>query len=178
MKRDISAWLRTSKDSNTSMEVLFRSFLRYMQEERGLNVNDLLHEDLSVPVSVFAIGLSPSEALCTYLKEKKSLPFRRIGDLLNRDERSAWTSYQRAKSKRPGPLFVSEEGLRIPVSIFTDRSMSILEHVVSYALEHTGMSVPNLARLLNKHPSALHTVIKRARQKQTLNESKIMGSSQ
>lgn len=178
MKRDISAWLRTSKGSNKSMEALFQSFVHYMQEERGLDVDDFLREDLTVPVSVFAIGLSPSEALCAYLKEKKRLPFRRIGDLLNRDERSAWTSYRRAKSKRPDPLLISEEGLRIPVSIFTDRSMSILEHVVSYALEHTGMSVPNLARLLNKHPSALHTVIKRARQKQALNESKLLESSQ
>jgi len=164
--------MRHSKSKpNEPIEALFESFLRYMKEERGLDIEDIARlvdeKDITVPITVFALDISPSEALCKYLKENRGLSFRKIGVFLNRDERSAWTSYQRAQKKHPEPFPSMDDALAIPVSIFTQRDLSILEHVVSFALTRTGMSIPALSRLLCKHPSALHTVAKRAAKKQS-----------
>lgn len=183
MRRDISAWIRNSKGKpDESVEALFESFLYYMKAERGLDATDIARlaekGNVSVPITVFAFGLSPSEALCKYLKENKGLPFRKIGVLLNRDERSAWTSYQRAQKKHPHQFQIADDVLLVPLSIFSDRDLSILEHVVSFTLAKTGMNIPALSRLLGKHPSALHTVAKRAAKKQSKRQPQSKHQSQ
>jgi len=40
------------------------------------------------------------ESIVEFLKEKKQMNYREIGTLLNRDERTIWTVYNRAKKKR------------------------------------------------------------------------------
>lgn len=45
-------------------------------------------------------SLSVLEAMVEYLKEKENLTFHRIAKLLNRDDRTIWTCYDRAKKKR------------------------------------------------------------------------------
>ena len=55
---------------------------------------------LLVPVSIFANReLSALENLVLYLKEKLELSYRQISVLLNRNERTIWTVYQRARQK-------------------------------------------------------------------------------
>lgn len=55
---------------------------------------------LLVPVSIFADReLSALENLVLYLKEKLELSYRQISVLLNRNERTIWTVYQRARQK-------------------------------------------------------------------------------
>lgn len=43
--------------------------------------------------------LSPSEAIVKFLKEQEGLTYRKIGLILDRDERNIWTIYNRAKRK-------------------------------------------------------------------------------
>jgi len=45
-------------------------------------------------------SVSVLEAIVEYLKDVQGLNFRAIGFLLNRDERTIWTCYSRAKKKR------------------------------------------------------------------------------
>ena len=45
-------------------------------------------------------SISVLEAIVEFLKDKKSLTYHQIGELINRDERNVWTVYQRAKKKR------------------------------------------------------------------------------
>lgn len=55
---------------------------------------------LLVPVSIFADRrLSALENLVLYLKENLKLSYRQISVLLNRNERTIWTVYQRARQK-------------------------------------------------------------------------------
>jgi len=46
--------------------------------------------------------VSVLEAISEYLKDEKQYTYRQIAELLNRDERTIWTCYARAKQKRRG----------------------------------------------------------------------------
>ncbi len=51
------------------------------------------------PKSIFKTKHTVFEAIVFYLKEEKGLSFRKIAELLNRDERNIWTVYARARKK-------------------------------------------------------------------------------
>jgi len=45
-------------------------------------------------------SISVLEAIVEYLKDEKKLSYHEIAVLLNRDDRTIWTCYNRAKTKR------------------------------------------------------------------------------
>ena len=54
-----------------------------------------------LPIEVFQDrAVSVLEAIAEYLRDSNQLSFREIAVLLNRDERTVWTVYSRAKKKR------------------------------------------------------------------------------
>lgn len=54
-----------------------------------------------VPVAVLQDrDVSVLEAIAEYMHDERCLTFREIAILLNRDERTVWTVYSRAKKKR------------------------------------------------------------------------------
>ena len=54
-----------------------------------------------IPFSVLADRrLATLEAVVEYMKEKLNLSYHEIAELLNRDDRTVWTCYHRAKKKR------------------------------------------------------------------------------
>ena len=56
---------------------------------------------ISIPTAIFQDrDLSVLEAMAEYLREKKGMRYSEIAKLLNRDDRTIWTAYQRAKAKR------------------------------------------------------------------------------
>lgn len=120
--------------------------------------------ELRVPVSLFAAKLSPAEALVKYLKEQERLRYADIARLLNRDQRGIWCTYRRAQRKLPGALAVPPSSHTVPVSRFTDRTLSILEHVVRH-LHDQDIAHKDIAQLVNKSPSTIATVHSRARRK-------------
>ena len=55
---------------------------------------------LAIPTSIFKNReLSALEAITVHLRDKKGLTYAQIARLLNRDDRTIWTAYQRAKKK-------------------------------------------------------------------------------
>jgi len=97
-------------------------------------------------------------------KKKK---YSEIAKIINRDDRSVWTSYRRAckKSKELFEIDMSKETYLLPLSIFKDRTKSILEQITFYLHEQYELSGYKVASLLNKHPSSIATVLNRARKK-------------
>jgi len=124
--RDI--YLPLSVFNNLSLSAL-ETITKYVKEEIGLNyrkIASLLNRDertiwgayysskkkmgqrflveyskFHVPISTFQDrSLSMLEAITEYLKEKLNLRYCQIAALLNRDDRTVWTVYQRAKKKR------------------------------------------------------------------------------
>jgi DNA-binding NarL/FixJ family response regulator len=120
--------------------------------------------EIYVPVAIFSTDVSPSEALVKYLKEHLKLRFADIGRVLNRDQRGIWVAYSRTQKKHPAPLPTKPAQYIIPVSLFTDRTLAILEHIVHY-LREQGMPVKAIGELLNKSPSTIAAVHHRVRKK-------------
>jgi hypothetical protein len=58
-------------------------------------------DDIAIPSSVFKDrSLSVLEILVEYLKDEKKLSYHEIAVLLNRNDRTVWTVYNRARKKR------------------------------------------------------------------------------
>ena len=141
----------------------------HLKEQHNISLQEALKtEEIpeeSLPVEIFATKLSPAEAVVKYLKENCKLRFRDIALMLNRDERSVWGSYDRAKQKIPSSLKIIKSVVRIPVSILKDRRIAMLESVVFYLKETRGISVGEIAHLMNKAQTTIYTVYSRAKQK-------------
>ncbi len=60
-----------------------------------------LDTSAEIPTSIFRDRtLKPLEAIAEYLHEHEGLTFHQIARVLNRDDRTIWTVYNRAKRKR------------------------------------------------------------------------------
>lgn len=115
-----------------------------------------------IPVSLFSCApLSSLEAMTVYLKEKKNLRFCEIAHILGRNQVAINTTYRAAKKKYPLPIAPIPSEYCIPCFIFSKRSLSVLENIVSYL--KTEYQLPNheIARLLNKDPRTIWTVLQR-----------------
>lgn len=55
---------------------------------------------VAIPVEILQDReLSAMEAIVCYLKEQQGLTYSQIASMLNRDDRTVWTTYQRASKK-------------------------------------------------------------------------------
>lgn len=166
-----------SSDSQDSRELL-KSIIGFMRQNQQLELSELLSiysetsPEQSVPVSIFSGKLSPSEALCLFLKQDRGLSFHDIAVLLNRDDRSVWTSCARAKKKSKKQFTEKDDDILLPISMFTDRSLSIMEHVVDLLTHQHKMTNSQIAKMLNRNPSAIATVANRAESKKATKKTK------
>jgi DNA-binding NarL/FixJ family response regulator len=56
---------------------------------------------LTIPVSVLSDrSVAILESLVEYMKDSLGLSYHQIAEMLNRDDRTIWTCYHRAKKKR------------------------------------------------------------------------------
>lgn len=57
-------------------------------------------DEICIPASILSDRrLGPLEACVKYLKEERKLKYSEIGEMLNRDERTIWVTYNNAKKK-------------------------------------------------------------------------------
>jgi len=98
-----------------------------------------------------------------YLKEKYSFKFSEIAQLLNRDQRTIWTSYNAVASKviEFKPV---EDDIYLDLSIFNNRKYSILEIICNH-LVGLGFSISQIASLLNKHRNTIWSAYSRYKKK-------------
>ena len=126
----------------------------------------------SVPVEVFAQGLSPLEALVKYLKENLDFTNRKISDLLGRSIKTVWQAHKSADKKSPKQFdFVSSKYF-LPIPIFAERQFSILELVVAYLKEKYDLENSQIAKLLKKDNRTIWTVYSRIKKKRKVNQNK------
>lgn len=63
--------------------------------------NEAIDSSVAIPSSIFRDRtLKPLEAIVEYLHEHQKLTLHQIAKVLNRDDRTIWTVYNRAKRKR------------------------------------------------------------------------------
>jgi len=153
-----------------SSQKLLEIVLKKIQSEGDLQLADLIKTfqetkgEISVPLSIFSTSLPPAEALCSFLRENKKLSYKEIAALISRNEKNVWAACQRAKRKNKKHL-KAEEKYHLPVSIFKDRSYSLLENVVFYLNRVHHLSNKEIAKLMKKSPNSIAVLMKRARDK-------------
>jgi len=160
---------RLSRNRKTGSDVgkdelleLLRSIIKQVRDKRGLTRQELLglygEESLRIPLSVLQNeNLGPLECIVKFLKEEKNLAFHEIASLLKRDARSIWTSYSQA-AKKAKQKFSSRQlagSISIDASIFADRKLSILEHVVIEMRDNLRMPVKEIAGELGRKPGTI-----------------------
>jgi hypothetical protein len=118
--------------------------------------------EILLPIEIFASDLAPLQAIVKYAKEIKKLSNSIISGLIGRDSRTIWLTYRAVKKKA---LILSDKSaLLIPVSMFKDEKLSVLEVLVSF-LRKNGLSYVAISRLLAKDQRTIWTVDSRAKKK-------------
>lgn len=85
--------------------------------------------------------------------------------MLNRDDRTIWTCYNRANKKAPAEPEKAEKELAIPLEILKDRSLAPLEAISEFLKDQKNMSYHEIAELLNRDDRTIWTCYMRAKKK-------------
>ena len=159
--------------SDTKLKDLVKTFVAHLEESHKLDskqIADLfekriIKKDL-LPISIFDNNeLSCLESIVKYLKEELELKLHEIALLLNRDDRTIWTTYNFACKKRKKRLQVKESKILIPISIFTNRKLSVLESIIGYLKDNFNLRYSEIAALLNRDERNIWTVYNRYKKK-------------
>ncbi len=132
-----------------------------------------------IPLKVFLDrSISVLEAVSEYFMDEKGMSYHEIAVLLNRDDRTIWTCYNRAKKKRKSRggvehVVVGDEGESVPSTVFLDREVSVLEAIAEYLKDERGFSYHEMAVLLGRNDRTIWTCYNRAKKKR--DEKKLGG---
>lgn len=171
MEKEVDLGLFKSLFANVNSQQLLKQLLLQLHSTQDFQLDQLLtvYNDVTkehnIPLSIFSYNLHPAEALCKYLKEKKGLSYQEIAVLLNRHPKSVWSSYQRSHKKMRKQFPLKTEHYHLPLSLFNNRSYSLLEGVVLYMNQIHKLSNKQLAALLGKSSNSIAVLAKRAREK-------------
>ena len=121
---------------------------------------------IMIPTTIFLDrNVAILEAIVEYLKEHYELTYADIGRLMNREQRNIRTVYLRAKTKRLRRPVLATEQHSFPLSVVTDRHVSIFEGIIKYLREHNHTN-KELAELFARSTKTISTVCNRALRKQ------------
>ena len=104
---------------------------------------------ITIPSTIFSKELGALESISKYMKENLGISYHNIAELLNRDERTIWTAYNKATEKKKESIEVIETEIFIPVSALNNRELTILESVINY-LKEKDMKYSEIAKLINR----------------------------
>ncbi|HIH42554.1 TPA: hypothetical protein HA246_02835 [Candidatus Woesearchaeota archaeon] len=123
--------------------------------------------EITIPSSIFNKELSSFESICKYLKENLHLKFSEIARLLSRDSRTIWSTYNNAKKKKPSQLIIADTEYLLPVSIFQNSELTILESIILYLKDAYSLSYKAISILLYRDQRNIWTIYNRVKKKFT-----------
>ena len=121
--------------------------------------------ELFLPCSIFTSQLSGLETIVKYLKEQKNLSLTAIANLLDRSPKTIWQTYTQSKKKYSSFFKEQPTPYHIPISLFKQRHLAVLEHLVFYLKEEYGLSFSQIATILHRDQRTIWTVYHRATKK-------------
>jgi DNA-directed RNA polymerase specialized sigma24 family protein len=117
-------------------------------------------------LSVFSNNeLSCLETIVKYLKENLELNFSKIASVLNRDQRTIWSTYSKAAKKKKEIFCITNFENNIPLEIFTNREIGVLENICLYLKDVRKFTFHQIAILLNRNDRTIWTSYHKARGK-------------
>lgn len=120
----------------------------------------------SIPISAFQNKkLSGLECSVKYMKENLEMKNINIARMLNRSDKTTWITYQNATKKYPLKFITTNNEFAIPISLFADRRLGILEHLIVYLREQENMANNEISSLLSLKYSTIASAYSTARKK-------------
>ncbi|MFH1409778.1 MAG: hypothetical protein ABIH34_07740 [Nanoarchaeota archaeon] len=154
-------------ENDVSFEIVRLGILE-LQKKYGVGPQHILEkvlpEAVAIPLSAFQSKLGSLETIVLYLKEIHGMRWRDMAILLNRDERTIWSTHAAARKKHPKPLIVKSSQYAVSLSLFKDRTYSILEILVT-ELKRQGLSFKDIAHHLGRAYPTVWTACRRAKEK-------------
>jgi len=157
---------------NTLKNIEKQIFL--LQENQNLSFEQVISilkkrnislKEQKVPISIFQNQkLSALETITKYLKEYKKLNYKQIANSLNRNHGSIAVTYRQAKKKCVNTLIINSKK-NIPLNIFSNEKLSVLENIVFYLKNKSNMKYCEIATALCRDQRTIWTVYKRAENK-------------
>ena len=124
-------------------------------------IKELINEkEILIPVTIFNKRLGGLEAVTRYLKENLNMSYHEIAELLKRDDRTIWTAYNKAREKQKESLKIREAQIHLPISIFKDRNLTVLEATIIY-LRDKKMKYSEIAKSLERDVRNIQTIYSR-----------------
>lgn len=162
MSRELN---RETREKIASELNLFIDFLAKKYDVNPGRVLGMCKEEGSqeIPTCIFNRKLSSLESIVKYLKENIGLNYKSIAHVLSRNPGSIGITYRNARKKLASKFYITP-GIRIPVFIFKNSNLSVLENIVSY-LRKQGMSYHEIAVLLKRDDRTIWTINMRAEKK-------------
>ena len=130
--------------------------------KNGLILRKDTTPDIKIPLSILK-NHSTLEAIVYYLHAIHFLRYSEIALILNRDQRTIWNCYNKAKNKIT--IKGCEEDISLPINIFYNRTLSMLESVVFNLRTVQGLTIMEISQKLGKNYRTIWTVYNRSLKK-------------
>jgi hypothetical protein len=137
--------------SDYSLLHALENFLTAYKEEKEKQ------DSCPIPLAIYEdrhIGVL--EATVRYMRDTYSMRLIDIARLLNRDSRTVWMAYSKARLKQKSTAVLGKiDAVTIPCMIFADRRIGPLEAVVFYAHDKMDMKFSEIAAVLKRDYSTI-----------------------
>ncbi len=156
-------------DKYKDKDIIIRALVAYLREKYKLTdekISGIISEraEIQLPISIFKTRLSCLEIISIYLKDSLKLGFTRTAKLLNRSPKTIWGAYDRGK-KKGWLINIKQSKISIPLSTFSQRTMSTLESIVLYLKDNHNLSFTQIALLLSRNVKTVWTTYKNGKRK-------------
>lgn len=144
--------------SNLMVNALSKETNEIKSGQKKEEINFLKQKGDSIPIHIFKNDtLSALESIVKYLKENKKLKNSKIAKKLNRNPKTIWATYHKAKQKQSKIFKEQETSIKIPIKIFSNRNLSILEHIIKHLKEYYHLRNVDISKLLNRSSKTIWT---------------------
>jgi len=109
-------------------------------------------ENPVIPLSLFADrNLGVLEVLVKCLKENYAFKYSSIARILNRNDRTVWATYMKAKGKNNEKFPIKTEKYAVPCDVFCDREVGPLEALSIYLRDELHLSFMEISQQLKRN---------------------------
>ena len=147
---------------------MFNEFLDFLKYKYNLKDNQIANlnksKEVKLPASIFNETLSPLESIVKYLKDELNLSFDAIAKYIYRGKSQINFTYNQANKKQKTKLDIKSDYF-IPISVFSNIKLSVLESIVKYLKEIQKLSYHNIAVLLKRDDRTVWTIYNRCLKK-------------
>jgi len=146
-----------NKDQRNIWTVYNRAINKGVEEKR---------KELEIPIKIFENKkLAPLETITKYLKENLKMGYSEIAKELNRNEKTIYTTYKKAKEKVKTKLEIKDYKIKLPINILVNRKLTALGSIIKYMKENLKMGYSEIAKELNRDQRNIWTVYSRTTKK-------------